>query len=53
MAGFSKTCPVCKEIFDSLGKFTVHIKENHSDIPPEQVVSASKEQKWKLREDVD
>ncbi len=50
MTDFSKNCPVCQKDFASLEEFMAHIKKDHKDIPPNDILSMGTEHKWKLRE---
>ena len=50
MSDFSKKCPVCQNEFSSLAEFMTHIKKDHKDIAPSDILSTGKEHKWKFRE---
>ena len=50
MSDFSKTCPVCKKVFSSLEEFMTHIKTEHKDLSPSDILSMGDERKWKFRE---
>ena len=49
MNDFSKKCPVCKRDFASLSDFMEHIKKEHKDIAPSDILSMGDERKWKFR----
>ena len=46
MGKFEKICPLCKKQFSSLLEYTVHIGNEHKDIPPEKILDMNKEDKW-------
>jgi len=48
---FSKTCPICRQGFDSLEIYMSHIKSNHDKVRPEEFVKNSGELKWSFRSD--
>jgi len=46
---FSKTCNVCNQNFISLVNYMLHIKNDHSEISPEEFVRNNGELKWSFR----
>lgn len=46
---FSKNCSVCNKKFTDLKRYMDHIKNNHKDISPEDLLKMGKEHKWKFR----
>ena len=49
MSQFSKNCTACNKKFTSLFEYMEHVKKDHKDIAPDELVKMGKEHKWQLK----
>lgn len=49
MGNFLKNCSTCGKEFTNLPDYMNHIKNDHKDVPPKDLVEMGKEHKWKFR----
>lgn len=49
MGNFLKNCPACSKEFTDLVEYMNHIKTEHKDVPPQELLDMGKEHKWNFR----
>ena len=49
MSKFSKQCTACNKSFSDLMEYMTHLRTDHKDITPKQILAMGEEAKWKLR----
>ena len=49
MTDFLKNCAACGKEFTDLTEYMKHIKNDHKDLRPDELVEMGKEHKWKFR----